>query len=277
MRKSIVVLVILGIAGGAGYYAYSRDWAPARWVKQNLGLSGDTRITRDVKSALSLSKRVSPFNISVQTQDSIVTLAGTVSSDDIKSLAGEIARDTAGVTEVKNEIAVDHGAQPPSEAALVNDLQIKTSILEALTRSTELAGKKIEVKVEDRKVTLTGSVDTPAQKSGAEQIARAADGVTAVANELAVSNPAAPSEPAPAAAVDVNAELAKRIRFELYETGAFDVLKMNVQVEDGNATLSGSVRSRAEQLLATFVAQTTPGVKKVVNQLQVTAAAPARR
>jgi osmotically-inducible protein OsmY len=110
-----------------------------------------------VKTALGLSKRLLAF-INVNTSDGIVTLTGQVPSEDIKSLAGEIARDTAGVKEVKNEIAVDPAAQPSSESVHVEDLEIRVAILEALAHSRELAGKNIEVKVENRSVTLSGSV-----------------------------------------------------------------------------------------------------------------------
>jgi hyperosmotically inducible protein len=277
MRKLLVLLIILAVLGGAGYYAYSRNLGPANWVRQTFGISGDARTTANVKTALGLSKRVAPFNITVQTSEGVVTLSGQVSSEAIKSLAGEIASETAGVKEVNNEILIDRAAQPPTESALVDDLEIKAAILEALARSQELAGKKIEVKVENRMVVLSGSVDTPAQRNGAAQAAGAVSGVGGVTNELAVANPLPPTEP-PAAATttDPDADLAKRVKFELYETDAFDTLGINVEARAGNVTLSGRVRNRAEQVLATHVAQGTPGANKVVNQLQVTTTA-ARR
>jgi hyperosmotically inducible periplasmic protein len=274
MRKLISAVIIVGVLVG-GYYAYTRNWPGTGWVRQRLGLSGDSKTASNVKAALNLSKRASPFNIGVQSQDGIVTLTGQVSSESTKTLAEEIARDTPGVREVKNEIAVDRAAQPESESAHVDDLEIRAAVLEALTHSPELGGKKIDVKVENRMVALSGSVETQAQRNGAEQVARAADGVAGVTNEITVTNPTAPSEPASNPPTDPNADLAKRVKFELYETGAFDTLTINVKAQDGNVTLTGTVRSRAEQVLATFVAQGSPGAKKVVNQLQV-ASQPAR-
>ena len=173
------------------------------------------------------------FNIAVQTQESIVTLTGRVPSDAAKSAAGQIAQDIAGVKEVRNEIAVDGPAQPATQGALVEDLEIRAAILQALSRSTELGGKSIDVKVSDRKVVLSGSVDTQAQKNGAEQVAGAADGVSAVTNELVVKDPLAPGEPPVAKPTpESNADLAKRVKFELYETGAFDTLTIDVQTAD---------------------------------------------
>ncbi|HTF37126.1 MAG TPA: BON domain-containing protein, partial [Blastocatellia bacterium] len=231
--------------------------------------------SRKVKTALGLSKRLARFDINVNTSDGVATLNGQVPSEDIKSLAGEIARDTAGVKDVKNEIAVDPAAQPSTESVHVEDLEIRVAILEALARSHELGGKNIDVKVENRSVTLSGSVETPTQRNGAEQIARAVDGVAGVTNNLVVTNPQAASEPPAANAplADSNAELAKRVEFELYRTNAFNTSTMQARAEDGAVTLAGTVRSRAEQLLAERVVQSVSGVKKVTNELKVTASA----
>ena len=167
-------------------------------------------------------------------------------------------------------------AQPPEESKPVEDLQIQAAVLEAFNRSPDVGGKSIDVKVQDRVVTLSGSVNTPTQRSGAEQAASAVDGVAGVTNNLNVTNPQAAAEPpANVPAVDQNAELAKRVKFELYDSGAFETATMTVTALDGTVTLSGTVRSRAEQLLSERIAQGVPGVKKVTNELRV--AQPANR
>jgi hyperosmotically inducible protein len=274
MRKLIAVVILLIIVAGAGYYIYTHGWKKPESFRALFSSSGDPDTSRKVKTALGLSKRLARFDINVNTSDGAATLTGQVPSEDIKSLAGEIARDTAGVKDVKNEIAVDPAAQPSSESVHVEDLEIRVAILEALAHSREIGGKNIEVKVENRSVTLSGSVETPTQRSGAEQIARAVDGVAGVTNNLAVTNPQAASEP-PAASVtpaDSNADLAKRVEVELYLTKAFNTLTIQIRAEDGAVTLAGTVRSRAEQLLAERVAQSVAGVKKVTNEMKVTAA-----
>jgi len=270
MRKLAAVLIPLVILAGVGYYVYNHGWKKPDSVRALFSSSGDPDTSRKVKTALGLSKRLARFDINVSTSDGVATLTGQVPSEDIKSLAGEIARDTAGVKEVKNEIAVDPAAQPSSESVHVEDLEIRVAILEALARSRELGGKSIDVKVENRSVTLSGSVESPAQRNGAEQIARAVDGVSGVTNILAVTNPQAATEPPAATAPpgDSNADIAKRVEFELYRTNAFNTLTMQIKADDGVVTLSGTVRSRAEQLLAERVAQTVSGVKKVTNDLK---------
>ncbi len=275
MRKPIAVVILLIIVAGVGYYIYTHGWKKPESFRAIFSSSGDPDTSRKVKTALGLSKRLAGFDININTSGGVATLTGQVPSEDIKSLAGEIARDTAGVKDVQNQIAVDPAAQPSSESVHVEDLEIRVAILEALARSRELGGKDIDVKVENRSVTLSGTVETPTQRSGVEQIARAADGVAGVTNNLAVTNPQAASEP-PAAnplPVDSNADLAKRVEFELYRTNAFNTVTMQVKSDDGTVTLAGTVRSRAEQLLAERVAQSVTGAKKVTNELKVTVAA----
>ena len=273
MRKAIGLLIVLIIIGGGVYYVYHHGWKMPERFSSLFSSSGDAATTRKVKTELGLSKRLAGFDIGVTTSDGVVTLTGRVPSEDAKSLAGEIARDTVGVSDVKNEITVEPGAQPSSESVHVEDLEIRVAILEALAHSRELGGKNIDVKVENRAVTLSGTVETPAQRNGAEQIARAVDGVASVTNNITVTNPQAATEPPAANAppADSNAELAKRVEFELYRTNAFNTLTMQVRADDGAVTLSGTVRSRAEQLLAERVAQGVPGVKKVTNELKVAA------
>jgi hyperosmotically inducible protein len=275
MRKVILLLILLIILGGAGYYVYRNGWRLPS-LHSLFSASEDQVIATNVKTALSLSKRLSGFDISVEAKGGVVTLAGEVPSEEAKSLAGEIARDTKGVKEVKNEIAVNPGAQPSRESIQVEDTEIRSAILEAIARSPELGGKNIDVKVQNRVVTLSGSVETVAQRSGAEQVARAVANVAGVINNLTVTNPQAAIEP-PAATkqvADPNAELAKRVEFELYRTGAFDTSTIRIRADNGTITLSGTVRSRAEQLLAERLAQTVEGVRKVINELQ---APPAHR
>lgn len=274
MRKLIGALLLIIIITGIGYYVYTHGWKRPESFR-SLFSSTSSDPARKVKTAMGLSKRLAGFDIQVTSSDGVATLTGQVPSEDIKSLAGAIARDTPGITDVKNDIAVDPGAQPSSESVHVEDLEIRVAILEALAHSKELGGKNIDVKVENRTVILSGSVDTPTQRNGAEQTARAVDGVAGVTNNLVVTNPQAASEPPAVSGPSTasTADLAKRVQFELFQTDAFNTRTIQIKVDEGTITLSGSVRSRAEQLLAERVAQNVSGVKKVVNELKVSAAA----
>ncbi len=263
---AILLVVILGLGG---FYIYRNGWRlPTSFG--SLFSSADSATANRVNAAIDSSKRLAGFPVDATASNGVVTLTGQLPSDNLKSLAGEITRDTTGVTEVNNQITVDATAKPSSENAHIEDLEIRAAILESFTKSSELGGKNIEVKVENRTVTLSGSVDTQAQKNGAEQTASAVDGVAAVANNLSVNNPQTVSEPAPTAPkTDTPIDLAKQLEFELYRTGAFDTRTMKIAAADNKITLSGAVRSLAEKLLAEKIVQSTPSVKQVVNELTV--------
>jgi hyperosmotically inducible periplasmic protein len=278
MRKTIAYLVVIAVLAGGGYYIYRNGF---RLPSSLSGMfSADADAANKVKDSFRYSKRLSGFPIAVASSGGVVTLSGQLPSEALKSLAGEIARDTQGVTEVKNEIAVDPGAQPSIENSRIDDLEIRAAILEAFSRSSELGGKSLDVKVEKRMVTLSGAVETPAQRNGAEQAARAVDGVAGVANNLSVTNPQAQTEPpsqTPPKTSQSPGDLAKAVEFELFRSGAFDTSKMKILAVGDMVTLTGTVRSVAEQLLAEKVAQSLHGVNKVINELKVNAvAAPAR-
>ena len=267
--KGIFVLLLVVILGLGGFYIYRNGWRMPTSIG-SLFISRDNATANRVKTALGTSKRLAGFPIDATVNNGAVTLTGQLPSDNLKSLAGEIARDTTGVNEVNNQITVDANTKPSSENAHVDDLEIRAAILEAFAKSPELGGKNIDVKVENRTVTLSGSVETQAQKNGAEQSAAAVDGVAAVANNLTVMNPQAVSEPAPnVPKAGTTVDLAKQVEFELYKTGAFDILTMKITASESKITLAGTVRSIAEKLLAEKIAQSSLGVKQVVNELQV--------
>src|SRR2546427_7984543 len=92
MRK-VIGAVLLIIVVGAGYYFYTHGWKKPESFRAIFSSTGDPETARKVKTALGLSKRLAGFDIQVTASDGVVTLTGQVPSEDIKSLAGAIARD----------------------------------------------------------------------------------------------------------------------------------------------------------------------------------------
>ena len=66
----------------------------------------DGFITTKIKSKLTVSGDVNPFNIDVDTQNGVVTLSGRVTKPEAKAEAERLARETEGVREVRNNITV---------------------------------------------------------------------------------------------------------------------------------------------------------------------------
>jgi hyperosmotically inducible protein len=262
--KTILMLILMLIVAGGIYYAYTQS-ASLRGAFHSVKESTqDATTTSRVRTALLLSKRVSPFDIKVETMQGEVTLTGQVPSDETKTVAGAIAQDTAGVKQVHNDLGINPTAErnPETErlGERVADLEVKTVVGDALSKSPELKDKHIDVQVKSRIVTLGGALETAAQKYNAEQIAWQASGVQGVINNISVTSALAAPETA-------DEKLARRIEFELYSTRAVSLKNIQIVVNNGTATLTGDAGSRAERLLAEKIAQSVDGIRKVVNNL----------
>ena len=103
-------------------------------------------------------------------------------------------------------------------------------------------------------------METAALKYAPEQISWQTNGVKGLMNNIVVTNTAAAPETA-------DEKLARRVEFELYSTKAISLKMVQIHVDNGTATLSGNVGSRAERLLAEKIAQSVEGIRKVVNNL----------
>jgi osmotically-inducible protein OsmY len=267
---AILALVVLG-----AIFVYGWRWQitvpnSAREVIRDVS---DAGITAQVKAAFALSKRISAYEIGVETKGGVVTLTGQAPSEIDRELAGNVARDTTGVKQVDNQIRVEPGLKPSDaslrESARVTDLEIHAYLRERLAASEFLSGNEINVSVKDRVVTLTGRTQTPQQKTGVEQLARSIPNVVNVVNQLSVANPGAQSETSERESKDK--ELANQVLFALFnERDNFTNLgTIKVDSRNGAVTLSGAVSSRAERALAERVARGVKSVSSVSNRLTV--------
>jgi hyperosmotically inducible periplasmic protein len=258
---TILILLVLGVLI-AFFYVRSPSLQNAfHSVKDS---SQDAATASKVRTALLLSKNASAFDIKVQAKQGEVTLTGQVPSPEIKAVAGAIAQDTSGVKQLQNNIVINPSVERDSQmeglGGRVADLEIKTVISDAFLKSTEVKDQAIEAQVSNRVATLSGTVQAANQKYVAEQITWQVSGVQGVINKINVSSSAATPE-------GPDEKLARRVEFELYSTKAISVKNIQVHSQSGTVTLTGSVASRAEKLLAEKVAQTVEGVRKVVNNL----------
>src|SRR5882762_9421312 len=108
----LTVVVVFLVAIGVWYYIQGQHGSvKAAWssIKES---SEDAATTTKVKTALMLSKRVSPFKIDVNAKQGAVSLTGQVPSEEIKAMAGVIAQDTSGVKLLNNNLVVDPGTRP---------------------------------------------------------------------------------------------------------------------------------------------------------------------
>jgi osmotically-inducible protein OsmY len=119
---------------------------------------------------------------------------------------------------------------------------------------------------------LYGAISSELERQLAWEVARGLAADLAVEDRLRVLPGAEEAEGA-------SAELVELVELALHSSGAFDSDSGRIQVVEwggGGVALRGSVRSRAEQLLAERLAGEVTGIEGVVNELQIRAEAPPR-
>lgn len=160
--------------------------------------SDDSRITGRIGRALAADPEVQRFDIDVDTLDQVVTLRGTVETENEKQSAEQIARSTEGVKQVNNLLAVKSEAVEEAEEDMdderPSDLSLRTKVGAKLTADPQIRRFNIDIDVEDGVVALSGVVHDDLAKAEAEKIARNVDGVVEVRNELTVNEQDQPLE-----------------------------------------------------------------------------------
>ena len=144
----------------------------------------DAGITGLVKTKLAADGKVSAAELNVDTTDGVVTLTGNIDSQEAKDQALKLARETSGVREVKDMIAVrtsSQSAEAPDPNRTVgeriDDAGITMRVKSRLLDDPVVKGLKIDVDTRDGVVFLTGSVTGDAERKQAIELSRTTEGV----------------------------------------------------------------------------------------------------
>jgi osmotically-inducible protein OsmY len=167
-----------------------------------------------------------------------VTLAGALLSlPQVSWAAGRSSGATA--------MPQDAGAASSSAAAKLNKKQFRN----------------VQVTVENGIATLTGTVDLYEYKADAAKKVLRAQGVSAVRNHIEVAGAAIPD-------AELEGKLQEKLQYDRVGYGnTFNAI--TISVENGVATLGGHARSYVDSDSALALAATTPGVKDVVDAIEV--------
>lgn len=137
----------------------------------------DEEIARNVNAALEWSISVPRNRIKVRVEDGWVTLSGDVDWAYAREAADSCVRSLIGIKGVINNIEI-------SPAASTGD--VKMLIEAALQRRAHFDTKSINVSVENGTVTLSGFVDSLAERNTMEHAAWNAPGVRNVVDKLVI-------------------------------------------------------------------------------------------
>ncbi len=149
----------------------------------------DASITAAIKSQLLWSKHADGLTADVDTQRGHVTLKGSAESGPAKEHAGRLARNTRGVLSVANRLTVSPPKPGMADAAKkasreagrdATDGWITTKVVSTFMYSDEVTASDISVSTQAGIVTLSGKVDSGAERALAIALADNVRGVKSV-------------------------------------------------------------------------------------------------
>ncbi|MEY9626349.1 BON domain-containing protein [Sinorhizobium fredii] len=144
----------------------------------------------------------------------------------------------------------------------MSDIRLRQDILDELEYEPSINAANIGVTVEDGIVTLTGHVQSYAEKNAAERVAQRVKGVRAIAEEIEVRLPDHKKT--------ADDEIASRVLKILAWGAAISHPKdIHVKVERGFVTLSGTVEWHFQRSAAMNSVRELSGVTGIDNQLKI--------
>ncbi|HKL22942.1 MAG TPA: BON domain-containing protein [Tichowtungia sp.] len=190
----------------------------------------DAEISSAITGEILADNAISANNVNVSTDDGIVLLTGTVNSILAKDRIQELTEATVGVRAVVNNVKV----RPDTPRS---DAELKKAVGNAWRNDAAVESTGLTASAENGTVTLTGAVDSFAEKQLAETAARGVRGVKKIRNDITIGfDKARPDR-------EIQAEISQRLINDI----RIDDNLIEVHVTNGTASLSGSVGSLQEK------------------------------
>jgi osmotically-inducible protein OsmY len=180
-NKSIIAALVLGTTA-MGAQANS-------WENE----SKDAWIDGKAETVLLMNTDLNNFDINTDVTNGKVVLTGKVDSEVEKELAEELVLSLDGVMDVENSLTVvkNMSAKHTDSKMMdddndLTDAKITTVITTRFLFDSEVGGTDIDVDTDNGVVTLNGSVESSAEKQLAIEIAKNAEDVRDVVDNLSI-------------------------------------------------------------------------------------------
>ena len=210
----------------------------------------DTELRQDVEHELEWDPSVDAGHIGHSASDGVITLTGEVNTYAERWNAERATERVAGVRGIANEIEIRTTGEH-------NDTDIAKAVADSLACNAALPSGQVMVKVWKGWVTLSGELTHNYLRRSAESSIRYLRGVNGVTDLITVK----PNVEAK--------DLKRKIDESIKRHAALDAERIVVNVDDGEVTLAGTVRSWTERHDAERTAWAGPGVRSVTNHLEV--------
>lgn len=215
-------------------------------------MKSDIELKRDVEAEFAWVKSINPAEIGVEVSNGVVTLSGHPASFAQKLAAEKAAGRVAGV----RGIVVEMDVRLPRHDER-SDEYIADTVRSILEWTVGINNQNVQAQVEKGWVTLVGECDWGYQSHAAQSAISHLRGVTGVTDKIRIGG-------------ETSAEdIASGIRDAIQRHGDREAKHIGIEIEDGTAILTGKVASHAERRLVCGAAKATPGVRAIVDLLNV--------
>ncbi|MBS1208160.1 MAG: OsmY protein [Proteobacteria bacterium] len=214
----------------------------------------DLDVQRDVIAELDWEPSVDAAHIGVTVNGGVVTLTGHVASYAEKFDAERAAQRVSGV----KAMAVAMDVALPA-FSLRTDADIAGAVENVLLWSTHFPRDALKVVVENGWVTLSGNLDWQYQRRAAVASVQHLMGVTGVSDQILIHPESTMGD------IKLGIESA----LKRYAKGDARNINVKVSVKGDEVTLEGHVHNWAERNLALNTAWDAPGVRGVVDKMDI--------
>ena len=308
----LAALVALALAGGTACNREpdtARDRAPEAGAGTDTAENSDARISTSVQARFYSDEQVRGRHIDVHSENAVVTLRGTVDTEQARQRAVELARGVDGVQRVQDELEVTpavatsgrEGAERRTDVGAAdrdradearrdtdrpNAGWITTKIQAQYFVTPGVAPWNVDVNTSaNGVVTLEGEVDSAENRQRAVQIARETEGVARVEDRLRVRGDRDARNEGTAArgpdAGDRTADtwerpdvwITTKVQSKYFLDDDVRGRNIDVTTNEGVVVLRGHVRNDREKRQAVALARNTDGVRDVRDELTIQPAA----
>jgi len=214
----------------------------------------DKKIKQNIAYQLAWDGRIDENDVGLEVKKGKVLLKGSVPSYTAKRAAENDAWLVPGVIEVENKIMVEYPGHISRD-----DKEIKQMIHNVLVWNPDIDAAKIDIVVQNGRVTLSGTVENFWQKLKIERLVWDILGVIDVTDKIAV----APTEEFE------DKIIAETILKSIDRNMNVDANSVNVKVENGRVFLSGIVYNKVAHDAAVDLIENMAGVVDLENNLVI--------
>lgn len=212
------------------------------------------KLEKMVRDKLNWDNRIDVSQIEVSIINGVATLKGCVFTYPEKILAEIETQMLLEIESVVNDIETIF----PDSYEIPSDQDLKDALFCLLDANSEIEPSDVKASINNGNVVLEGTVNSYWKADKIKEMVSKISGVISVVNNISIVPEEKKSDD----------EIANSLVVLMQNSVHVDAHKINIKVEDGIVTLSGTVLSMSEYDAAMDIVKSTKGVIDIVNDLK---------